>query len=321
MEAAAAPELPFKYQTRLAGGVAAWETDALAEAPENPCFVHCSVCDKAAADAAGGAEPAAGGASPGRSFIGMPGLQEATLTVRCSVCDEARYVAAAAEQREPEPPPPAADVPESVPGVYKSSDDAARLADKIKHREADKANFAAMGPDFAPMIAMQDAEIAQLSARKAALEAGAGAAGGGGAGAALPEAVPPSGFVLAPQPSLSFASLVNGSLRGVCHSAACAGATTTAKIEFGCAGCGKAASERGECYWLPQLRRAREGEECCICLMEVDEPPIEGGTCPPAVVVFDPCGCVADVTMFAEQVKQGIQSGGGMSVSAPDPSV
>ena len=43
MEAAAAPELPFKYQTRLAGGVAAWETDALADAPANPCFVHCSV--------------------------------------------------------------------------------------------------------------------------------------------------------------------------------------------------------------------------------------------------------------------------------------
>ena len=54
-------------------------------------------------------------------------------------------------------------------------------------------------------------------------------------------------------------------------------------------------------------------------MMEIDEPPIEGGACPPCAVYFDPCGCVADVTMFAEQIKQGIQSGGGRSVITMDP--
>ena len=69
--------------------------------------------------------------------------------------------------------PTAPDVPESLPGVYKSSDSAERLADKIENRRADAANFAAFlaGDDLALAVAGVDKEIEQISARIAALGA------------------------------------------------------------------------------------------------------------------------------------------------------
>jgi hypothetical protein len=291
--AAAAPALPFKWADRLAGNVHGLSTDALSAAAsggadcEQPLFVHCQTCD------------------PERS--GLPSLQLAALAVRCAVCHTA--TGAAAEEPEPEPdqgPEP----PETLHGVYKSSDDVERLQHKIKNRRADAANFAAFGlagDDLAAAVAGVDTEIEQLSARVTSLErASAGIP---------PEAeAPPSGFTLAPLPSTTFASLVDGSMSGTCYSASCGGARTAAEVLFRCDNCNGL-----DCTWLPQIRRPLAEEECCISLMEIDEPPTEGGACPPCAVVFDPCGCVADVTMFVEQVKQGIESGGGRSVITMDP--
>lgn len=293
MEGAAASELPFKWKDRLAGNVHAQTTDVLSGAaePEKPLFVHCQACDP--------------------EKTGMASLQLAKVVVQCSVCKNA----ACAHAGEPEPAAapaaePAPEAPESIPGVYKSSDNAERLAEKIKNRRADAANFAAFlaGADLAAAVASCESEVAQLEARIVAL---------GAAQQAVPEAVPPpAGFVLPPVPSATFRTLVDGSLKGICHSADCGGAQTDAEIQFHCANCGNQGSD---CVWLPQMRSPLPEEMCCILMMEIDEPPVPDGPCPPVAVVFDPCGCVADVTMFAEQIKNGIESGGGRQVITMDP--
>ena len=288
---AASTALPFAWQSRLAGGVSAWTTDALSGAqPAQPCFVHCSLCDPVTR------------VEGVRTFEGMPGLQLAKLELRCRVCKSRRDDdgAAAAAVVEPEPEP----VPDSVAGVYKSGDDAARLQGKIANRKADIAMFSSMGSDGAAMVGVAEQELAQLAARLAVLSAPAVAA-------AMPEGVPPpTGFVVAPRASVSFAELVDGkSLVGVCHSAACAGTERPAEVVWRCDTC-DASSVDGDCSWLPQVRSARPDELCCIMFMEPD-PPIDGGRCPAAFVVFDSCGCLADVTSFASQVQAEVDGAGG----------
>ena len=291
MEGGAAAPLPFKWKDGLAGNVHAQTTDVLSGAagpPQKPLFVHCQSCDA--------------------EKTGMASLQVAKVVARCAVCKADADAGGGA----PQPPPaPAPNAPESIPGVYKASDSVERLTDKISNRRADAANFAAFlrGADLTAAVASVDAEIAQLAARIAVLEAALG--GGGGPAEAIP---PPSGFLLPPVPSATFRSLVDGSIKGTCHSVECGGAQTAAEIQFRCETCGSRDS-----IWLPQMRSPMPGDVCCIMMMDIDEPPIEDGPCPPCAVFFDPCGCVADVTSFAEQIKQGIQSGGGRSVITKDP--